>query len=182
MRPSRLVWHQRPVYLHIYSALCVFVGATVCQWLNKVLLPNFGVLPTQTLQILERSASSGFPASVSVEDTGLLRIRWMCRWERNVSSNQPRWSCWLSCPGRQRKATVRVGLASERERTLCRPVLNVRPATPERWLFSQQLHLTRRETANEPRPRENTVFQCSSCDLICRGDVFVLRESAQNGW
>lgn len=118
-----------------------------------------------------------FPLWVSVQGTGLLHIRWIYRWEKNVSSNQPWWGgCW-SCPGRQGKATVRVGPVSERERTLCRPVLNGSVATPERLLFSEQLHLAAlREAMIPPTPPYSpTKYQldCSSCDLISRSEVCI---------
>lgn len=73
--------------------------------------------------------------------------------------------------------TVRVGPVSERERTLCRPVLNGSVATPERLLFSEQLHLAAlREAMIPPTPPYSpTKYQldCSSCDLISRTEVCI---------
>lgn len=71
----------------------------------------------------------------------------------------------------QREATVRVGLASEQQRTLCRPVQNGRVATPERWLFSEQLHLAPpREATSHPTPTMEWL-ECSFGDLISRSEV-----------
>lgn len=132
---------------------------SVCGYqLKKTLVVRLfhrGLLPNWTLHFLQQGNSSCFPLpQLSVQDSCLLHIRWPCLCERNVSSNQPWWSCWSSRPGRQRKATVRVELASERERTLCRPVLNDRLATPERWLFSEQLHRAQLSQAMSPTPEK----------------------------
>lgn len=175
---SFIVWQQL-VALHgpivyVYPLVTLWCAYVVISWLVQQKPHCFELWCFSTVSPADIKS---FPLWVSVQGTGLLHIRWIYRWEKNVSSNQPWWGgCW-SCPGRQGKATVRVGPVSERERTLCRPVLNGSVATPERLLFSEQLHLAAlREAMIPPTPPYSpTKYQldCSSCDLISRTEVCI---------
>lgn len=88
-----------------------------------------------------------------------------CFRERNVSSSQPRWSGRRDGPRRQREATVRVGRASERETTLCRPEHRGWPPLRDGYLMSN--YISQHRAKHRTPPPKKCWLELSLRDLIC---------------